>query len=124
MENPLIIVLMITVVGMGLLFLTLAFFYGLLAGMARGLRDRAAPPDQETAQPAAGAGEEATSLEKAQWQAAAVAIALARARVQVPPRSGPTRPAEAPGSAQVPSAWWSLHHQRRLASRAGRGRGE
>jgi Na+-transporting methylmalonyl-CoA/oxaloacetate decarboxylase gamma subunit len=130
MENGLFIVLMITVAGMGLLFLTLAFFYGLLSSMARGLRDRAGPPKQARAEPAVEPGEGAPSLEEARWraaaglQAAAVAIALARARVQALPSSGPGLQAETAGSSQVPSAWWSLHHQRRLASRASRGRGE
>lgn len=119
MENPLITVLMITVVGMGLLFLTLAFFYGMLTGMARGLRDRARPPQEE---PAATA-EEAPSSAATPWQAAAVAIALARGRVQSTP-PGPVPQAEAGSGPPPPSAWWSLHHQRRLASRASRGRGE
>jgi Na+-transporting methylmalonyl-CoA/oxaloacetate decarboxylase gamma subunit len=128
-QNPLLTVLMITALGMGLLFLALTFFYGLLAGMARGLRDRAVPPRQEPAPASEDAGEEATSPAAARWQAAglqaaAVAIALARARVQAPLPGGAAPQAEAPGGPQAPSAWWSLHHQRRLASRASRRRGE
>jgi Na+-transporting methylmalonyl-CoA/oxaloacetate decarboxylase gamma subunit len=125
MENPLVTVLMITALGMGLLFLALAFFYGLLSAMARGLKDRALPPPQAPARRHKEAGEEeGGSLAETRLQAAAVAIALARGRVQAPPPGVPVAPAESPGGAQAPSAWWSLHHQRRLASGSSRGRGQ
>lgn len=111
-DNSWITVLTITVLGMGLLFLALAFFYGLLTAMARLLQDRAVVP----ARPPGTAGEE-----EARLQAAAVAVALARAGLQAPQSRGPALPAE--GEA-APSPWWSLHHQRRLAreTRPGRSR--
>jgi Na+-transporting methylmalonyl-CoA/oxaloacetate decarboxylase gamma subunit len=124
MDNPLVTVLMITVLGMGLLFLALAFFYGLLSGMARGLKERDRPARQQPARPAAGSGEEeAQSWEAARLQAAAAAIALARARVQAA-QPGPLVHLEGVGGSQAPSAWWSLHHQRQLALRGRPGRGE
>jgi Na+-transporting methylmalonyl-CoA/oxaloacetate decarboxylase gamma subunit len=125
MENPLVTVLMITVLGMGLLFLALAFFYGLLSAMARGLKDRALRSPQAPATCPEDAGEEeGRSLAETRLKAAAVAIALARARVQASPPGGPAPPAEALPATQPPSAWWSLHHQRRLASGSSRGRGQ
>jgi hypothetical protein len=125
MENPLVTVLMITALGMSLLFLALAFFYGLLAGMARGLKDRDLTLQGERALPTEGAGEEGPSLAAAGLQAAAVAIALARARVQAPQGGGGAGlQVEGSGGARAPSAWWSLHHQRRLASRTSHRRGE
>lgn len=115
-ENSWITVLMITVLGMGLLFLALAFFYGLLGAMARLLKDRAPAPVERVAPQPAPSGEEVARL-----RAAAVAVALAR--------TGLGRPqARHTGAAMegkaTPSPWWSLHHQRRLArqSRQGRGR--
>jgi Na+-transporting methylmalonyl-CoA/oxaloacetate decarboxylase gamma subunit len=115
-ENPWITVLMITVLGMGLLFLALAFFYGLLLAMARGLQDRAAAPVEQPALAPADADEEESRL-----QAAAVAIALARTARQ-------SRFSDAPavehGGSRAASPWWSLHHQRRLASGAPQGRGQ
>ncbi len=117
-ENSMTTVLMITVLGMGLLFLALVFFYGLLSGMAGVLKDRAVPPRQEAALAPEGAGEEAA----ARWQAAAVAVALARAELQAPLPGSSTLQAEGQGGSHTTSAWWSLHHQRRLASGACRRR--
>jgi Na+-transporting methylmalonyl-CoA/oxaloacetate decarboxylase gamma subunit len=110
-ENPLATVLVITALGMGLLFLALAFFYGLLSAMARGLADRAPRSPQAPA-----LRHEDSGAEEGRMLAAAVAIALARARV---PAGGPVPPA----GTQAPSAWWSLHHQKRLASGSSRRRG-
>ena len=120
-ENPLVTVLMISALGTGLLFLALAFFYGLLSAMARGLKDRALRSPQAPATCPEDAGEEeGRSLAAGRLQAAAVAIALARARVPAPPPGGPVPPA----GAQAPSAWWSLHHQKRLASGSSHRRGQ
>ena len=113
-ENPLATVLVITALGMGLLFLALAFFYGLLSAMARGLADRAPRSPQAPA-----LHPEDSGAEEGRMLAAAVAIALARARVPAPPAGGPVPPA----GTQAPSAWWSLHHQKRLASGSSRRRG-
>ena len=120
-EDPLATVLIITALGMGLLFLALTFFYGLLSAMARGLKDRAPrSPRVPATHPEDAGEEEGRLLATARLQAAAVAIVLARARVQAPPPGGPAPPA----GAQVPSAWWLLHHQKRLASGSSRRRGQ
>jgi Na+-transporting methylmalonyl-CoA/oxaloacetate decarboxylase gamma subunit len=96
--------LAITAIGMTLLFLTLAFFYGLLSAMARFIEDRrsgsgsvaAVAPDA----PDAGDAE-------APLRAAAIAVALARAGAE---DGAVSRGAPSPG----PSPWWAAHHQRRL----------
>lgn len=123
-ENPWVTVLMITVLGMGLLFLALTFFYGLLTAMARLLQDRAGARKEHRAvapaQPAAEPQSMVSGSEKeARWQAAVVAVALARAGLGAPPSRGSAWSAEAE---TAPSSWWSLHHQRRLVtgSRGGR----
>ncbi|MFN2227917.1 MAG: OadG family protein [Anaerolineae bacterium] len=123
-ENPWGTVLMITVLGMGLLFLALTFFYGLLTAMARLLQDRAgarkehravAPVQPVTEPQSVVAGSE----EEARWQAAVVAVALARAALPAARTHGPARPSTGEAAA---SAWWSLHHQRRLGRETRQGR--
>lgn len=110
-EDSLVTVLMIAVLGMGLLFLALAFFYALLSGMGRVLRDRAAPPAAVSPQAPGHSGDE-----EARLQAAAVAVALARAGLPPPHSGSPALLAGGQEGAGTASAWWSLHHQQRLAS--------
>jgi hypothetical protein len=114
-ENPLVAALVITAIGMSLLFLALLLFYGLLtlATRQRQSRPPSGPPVAATKGPSH-AGQEMM------YQAAALAVALARAEaeqasslVSAPP--GPT-------DLQIPSQWWSLHHQRRLARNQSRQR--
>ena len=93
--------LAITAIGMTLLFLTLAFFYGLLSAMARFIEDkRSGSSSVETVAPDAGDAE-------APLRAAAIAVALARAGAE---ERAVSRGAPSPG----PSPWWAAHHQRRL----------
>ncbi|MEJ2211094.1 MAG: OadG family protein [Anaerolineae bacterium] len=116
-ENSWMTVLIITVLGMGLLFLALAFFYALLGAMARLLQDRA---EASTAVVTQAVPEAAGGEEEARLQAAAVAVALARAGLGTPGVRAAAVLAEE--SAGVPSPWWSLHHQRRLGRETRSGR--
>lgn len=103
------VVLMISVVGMTLLFLALAFFYSLLSLLTAAIRDRSPGAEHAAAEPA----EDETLL-----QAAALAVALARAESEL--TTGPTG-ASVRDEAATPlavSPWWALHHQRQLASHA------
>ncbi len=102
MGAGLMVVLVITAVGMTLLFLALAFFYGLLSLLTAAIQDRSREPERNAAtEPAE---------EEARLQAAALAVALARAEAEL--TASPTT-GEATASLPV-SPWWALHHQRRL----------
>jgi hypothetical protein len=108
------IALAITAIGMTLLFLTLALFYGLLTLLTAAIRDGAgveAPDvvaDQPPAKPVPDGGE-ADDLRRA----AAIAVALAWAEAD----AGAAAPrAEQPDEGPA-SAWWALHHGQRLARR-------
>jgi Na+-transporting methylmalonyl-CoA/oxaloacetate decarboxylase gamma subunit len=100
----------ITAIGMTLLFLALAFFYGLLSFMTAAMQERRVPPP--AGRQAAGAAEGAPG--KTRRRAAAIAVALARAEAE----AAATRPATGssdPQAANQVSAWWSLHHQRQIS---------
>jgi Na+-transporting methylmalonyl-CoA/oxaloacetate decarboxylase gamma subunit len=107
LENSLVTALGLTAVGMTLLFLALAFFYGLLSLMMAVIKDH---PSQtaSTGELDAEPGEQDLLL-----QAAAIAVALARAEAeQGLPLAGLPAHDE---SAGLVSPWWALHHQRQLA---------
>jgi len=108
-------VLMISAVGMSLLFLALASFYGLLWLLTSAIRERGRGPEGAAEERVEPAGDGAL------LQAAAVAVALARAEAEM--TGGlTTAPAPDAAAASLPvSPWWVLHHQRRLAP-AGNGR--
>lgn len=112
MENPILAALAISLLGMPLLFLALGLFYGLLTLLTSTVRDRAAQP---AAQPAPEAADEA---HEPRLRAAALAVALARARAEPPGTIG-----ELSAEATPLSAWWALHHGRKLAPGADPRRG-
>lgn len=103
MESPLVTALVVSGIGLVVLFLALAALYGLMLLMTWALRDRPASPD-------ARAREAVPLVSDARLQAAAVAIALARAEDEAGAAGVPS--GEEPGS-----RWWSLHHQRQLTLR-------
>ena len=110
----------ITAIGMTLLFLALAFFYGLLSFMTAAMQERRVPPPagRQAAEglPAVGAAEGAPG--KTRRRAAAIAVALARAEAE----AAATRPATGSSDPQAEnqvSAWWSLHHQRAMVQQSG-----
>ena len=103
MENPLTTSLVITAIGMTLLFLSLVLFYGILSLLTAITRERAREAEQQES-------EEHTPQHRA-LQAAAIAIALAR--VEAAQRPG--RADGAPAGTHDITSWWSMHHQQRLA---------
>lgn len=106
MDDTLVNALLITAIGMTLLFLTLVFFYGLLSLLTAAIQDR---PSSDGSEPAP-----ATShADGAKLEAAAIAIALARS--QASPQTTPYVPQTEAHAAPGPDRWWLLHHQRRLA---------
>ena len=114
MDETLLLALLISVIGMTLLFLALGFFYALLSLITKIFRDRdsAAEPTEEeqvlTAAPASAPGEV--------LRAAAIAVALARAQAEENDRfGGVPQPGETTAGPEV-SPWWALHHQRQVAS--------
>jgi Na+-transporting methylmalonyl-CoA/oxaloacetate decarboxylase gamma subunit len=119
MEPSLTTALGLSAVGMTLLFLALALFYGLLTLMMAVFKDRPSPPAGVEAQPDTEAGEEERML-----QATAIAVALARAEAEQGSSATSPPARDEPEPAQLVSPWWELHHQRQLApgSRARRGR--
>jgi Na+-transporting methylmalonyl-CoA/oxaloacetate decarboxylase gamma subunit len=112
LESSLATALAITAIGMSLLFLALALFYGLLTLMMR-------IASRQSSHPASVAIEgKSTGEEKPEdlLRAAAIAVALARAG------AGPGSDSNlAPGVASRPqlNPWWVFHHQRSLALNPG-----
>jgi len=113
-DNPLIVALGITLAGMTLLFLALAFFYGLLSLISSVLHEGARPPAAAETVDRAATDQPAPPAEaELMLQAAAVAVALARAETEA--RPAPT-PAPADLAAESLSPWWSLHQGSRMAA--------
>lgn len=98
MDHPLVVSLIVTGVGMLILFLALALLYGLMVLMTTLVKDR---PGKE---PGGGKTQE---QEPTRRQAAAIAVALARTEQELslarPPREG-----------EAVSPWRALHHHRQL----------
>lgn len=113
MTDPLATAVLITVLGMGLLFLALVLFWGLLSLLTWQPRPRrAAGPGGEAETGAQAMGD------RMAWAAvAAVVVARAEAEAVDHRDRGSAQAATSEGTPTPrPSAWWSLHHQRRLAS--------
>jgi Na+-transporting methylmalonyl-CoA/oxaloacetate decarboxylase gamma subunit len=108
-DNPLIVALAITLAGMGLLFLALTFFYGLLSLISSALSERARPA--ATAQAVEQGGPDRLADAELALQAAAIAVALARAETEVRHPPSPAGPA-----AEPLSPWWNLHQGDRMAA--------
>ena len=111
MDNPLVTVLVISVIGMSLLFLSLVLFYGIISLLTAVTRDRSSIPSAST---------DSVEVQKdvptdRVLRAALVAIALARAEAQ---KAGKARGSVslASGDCDV-TPWWSLHHQQRLTGK-------
>jgi Na+-transporting methylmalonyl-CoA/oxaloacetate decarboxylase gamma subunit len=116
LNNSLLMALVISAVGMTLLFLSLVVFYGLLTLLAALVKDRPSSVTEQTAKRVGtGDGKANDEQKDALIQAAAVAIALARAEAGEGSGFGALAiPAEAAADQPV-SAWWSLHHQRQIS---------
>ncbi len=109
MDDTLLSALLITAIGMSLLFLVLAFFYGLLWLLTAVAQGRPAA-NLQARSPAPGPEPE----KEATLEAAAIAVALARARAIR--RAGPP---VSPADITTADPWWSLHHQRQLTLNPG-----
>jgi Na+-transporting methylmalonyl-CoA/oxaloacetate decarboxylase gamma subunit len=102
MEDPLATSLVVTGIGMVLLFAAMALLYGLMLAMTALIRE----PDAPRAPQPEGAGEPGGD-EETRRKAAAIAVALARAKLE---RGRPAPPPASPGA----SPWRQLHLQRFL----------
>ncbi len=109
MNSPLMTTLLISGIGITLLFLALGLFYGLLSLLMRLAEGRHSGGEGAVPDEPEPVGDEAM------LQAAAIAVALARAQAEQ--TAGPLAPAGmAPlSSPAIASAWWTLHHQRQLS---------
>lgn len=112
MENPLGIALVITAIGMTLLFLSLVLFYGIIALLTAVTRERARKPPGG----AVAVEELGNALDSRALQAAAIAISLARAEADQSRGAFSDVPSLASGGRDV-TPWWSMHHQLRLAEK-------
>ena len=112
MENPLVVVLIISAIGMTLLFLSLVLFYGIISLLTAATRERPSAPERKTTG-AEAKGEVPTDRA---LRAAAVAIALARAEAVGQAGKAGSYVSPASGDRDV-TPWWSLHHQHRLAGK-------
>ena len=110
MENALVTALVISAIGISLLFLSLVLFYGIISLLTAVTRDRSATTPGWTD---VTAEQEDTPPARA-LQAAAIAIALARAEAEGEAGIASDSVSLAPGDRDV-TPWWSLHHQHRLA---------
>ncbi len=116
MDNLMVTALVVSAVGMFLLFVALIFLYGMMYLMTSVLKD----PTPEPAPPAEESGTEA--VDKAVvWRAAAAAVALARAERELRSSRAPAPGETAEGGAVSP--WWALHHSRRLLAEPTKRRG-
>ena len=109
MDSPIVVSLVISGIGMTLLFLALLLFYFLLILLAKVVREKRSPEEP------VGVTESAAIHEVgARERAAILGVALARASVQ----AGVAPIASAlPGDSSDPgrgSPWWDLHHTQRL----------
>ena len=106
MENSLTTSLVITAIGMTLLFLSLVLFYGILSLLTAITREKHSTGQLQEPK-------EDAPQERA-LQAAAIAIALARTEAEK--RTGLDSSTATPSSEGEITPWWSLHHQQRLAA--------
>jgi len=110
LESSLATTLVITAIGMSLLFLSLILFYGIISLLTAVTRQKPVPPPQGTKSPP----ERKEARDNRVLQAAAIAIALARSESEASPaRHGDV--VILPPGARTVSPWWQLHHQHQLA---------
>ena len=114
MDQDLIAALVISAVGITLLFLALALFYGLLVLLAAVFKGQASA-GVGGPEPAGPEPERADAM----LQAAAIGVALARAEAEQPPSLDLIPSGEATASAHSVSPWWALHHQRQVTQKPG-----
>jgi len=101
MDNPLTTALVVSGIGLLLLFAALAFLYGLIYAMTAIIKDR---PDVEEEGSALTAGADRGAA-RAKRRAAVVAVALARAQLQSSPAGSP--------EAEIGIGPWGQYHRHR-----------
>jgi Na+-transporting methylmalonyl-CoA/oxaloacetate decarboxylase gamma subunit len=110
LESSLATTLVITAIGMSLLFLSLVLFYGIISLLTAVTKQRPA----KTWARMDGATEPKAPPQVRALRAAAIAIALARAESEASPARHRDAVVLTPGDRTV-SPWWQLHHQHQLA---------
>ena len=100
MDNPIVISLVVSGIGMLILFLSLAFLCGLMYLMTAFIKDRTDEPEQ-------GAGGRRQEASSRRLRAAAIGVALARAEQE-------SVAVGLPEVEEPVSSWRALHHQRQL----------
>lgn len=115
MDDPMNAALLISAVGMALLFLALLLFYGLIVllgafspQLTSSGRDNGAG-HQVQGPPRTGSDSQRRAL------AAAVAVALARSVPRTPPGHAELDSSEQGTRSVAPSAWWTVYQQQRLS---------
>ena len=112
MEDSLITALIVSAIGISLLFLSLILFYGIISLLTAVTRDKPATPPGRTDS----AEEQRDAPADRALQAAAIAIVLARAEAEGEAGKTSASAPLASGDRDV-TPWWSLHHQHRLAGK-------
>jgi Na+-transporting methylmalonyl-CoA/oxaloacetate decarboxylase gamma subunit len=112
MDDPVVISLLVSGIGMLVLFLALAFLYGLMSLMTRFIKDRPEPSVRKQGSEEAGnrnqeAGGRAQKPGGEKWRIAAIGVALARAEIEM---SG----VDVADAKATPRGWRALHHRRQL----------
>ena len=107
MENVFVTSLVVSGLGMLLLFFALVVLYAVMHVMPSVFKDAPSRPEPEEPEEA-----EAPVGEEQMLRAAAIAVAVARAAQEMSPVSVAT--AGAGTSADSISPWWSFHHDRQL----------
>jgi Na+-transporting methylmalonyl-CoA/oxaloacetate decarboxylase gamma subunit len=111
-DNALGTALIISAIGITLLFLSLILFYGIISLLTAVTRDKPATTPRRTDN----SEEQRDEPGRRALQAAAIAIALARAEAEGEAGKASASISLASGDRNVTS-WWSLHHQHRLAGK-------
>jgi hypothetical protein len=113
-DQELAVSLVISAVGITLLFLALLLFYGLLVLLTSVFKERPSTKAEGTAKGQPGAAETDAML-----QAAVIGVAVARAEADQASSLGGVHAEEATTDARTVGPWWMLHHQRQVALRPG-----
>jgi hypothetical protein len=112
MDDPVVVSLWVSGIGMLVLFLALAFLYGLMSLMTRFIKDRPEPDVRKQGREEAGsrnqgAGGGVQKPGREKWRVAAIGVALARAELEM---SG----VDVSDVKATPRGWRTLHHRRQL----------
>ncbi len=116
MTNPLVAALIVSGIGMLMLFVAMGLLYGLMYGMTALIKDERPSSTKHRGDHEGSPLHTRSSSPRETQMAAAIAVALARAEREM-------STADAPVPNETSSAWWKLHHQRQLTNSSWRTRG-